>query len=181
MREPLTVGVFCGAHHGSRVAYERSAHDLAAAIAEAGARLVYGGAAVGLMGIVADDCLAAGVEVIGVIPDFLIEAEVAHRNVRDLRIVASMSERKELMMRLADIFVALPGGLGTLDELLEVLALRQLGITVKPVGLLDPEDYFGALLELLRNGRREGFITAEVGQMLTVGTNARDLLGALRA
>jgi hypothetical protein len=179
MTEPFSVGVFCGAHHGAHAGYERSARDLAAAIAEIGGRLVYGGAGVGLMGVVADGCLAAGVEVIGVIPDFLVHAEVAHGRVPDLRIVGSIAERKELIMDLADVFVVLPGGLGTMDELLEVLTLRQLGRTRKPTGLLDPEGYFGPLLEQFRLGHDRGFIAADATELLSVSADARDLLRTL--
>lgn len=176
----FSVGVFCGAHHGNRIAYERSARDLATAIVGTGARLIYGGSAVGLMGVVADKCVADGIEVVGVIPDFMVQAEVAHRGVTDLRIVASMSERKELIIQLADVFVALPGGLGTLDELLEVLTLNQLGIIAKPAGLLDSEGYFSALLDQLRHGRNEGFIAADVIELLSVSADAGDLLESLR-
>lgn len=176
----FSVGVFCGAHFGIRTAYERSARDLAAAIAGTASRLIYGGSAVGLMGVVAQECLAAGVEVIGVIPDFLVDAEVAYRGVTDLRIVGSMSERKELIIQLADVFVALPGGLGTLDELLEVLALNQLGVITKPVGLLDSTGYFSALIDQLRHGWNEGFIAADVIGLLSVSPDAGDLLEALR-
>jgi uncharacterized protein (TIGR00730 family) len=118
--------------------------------------------------------------VTGVIPDRLVEAEVAHRQVTDLRIVGTMAERKDLMIRLADVFVALPGGLGTLDELLEVLTLNQLGITAKPVGLLDAQGYFGALLDQFRRGWQEGFVAAEPARLLTVNADAAPLLASLR-
>lgn len=178
--ESLSVGIFCGAHHGIRAAYERSARDMATAIVGTASRLIYGGSGVGLMGVIADECIAAGVEVVGVIPDFLVQAEVAHRSVTDLRIVASMSERKELIIQLADVFVALPGGLGTLDELLEVLTLNQLGVIAKPVGLLDSEGYFSALLDQLRHGRNEGFIAADIIELLSISPDAGELLESLR-
>jgi len=173
--------VFCGAHVGHRAPYRRMAPTLAAAIASAGGTLVYGGAQVGLMGELADSCLAVGVPIVGIIPSFLVQAEVAHRGLDDLRIVASMGERKEAMMELADVVVTLPGGLGTLDELLEVLTLNQLGRRRLPCGLLDAEDFWAPLMSLLDRAHTDGFVATPPARLVTVDTNPQSLLSALLA
>jgi uncharacterized protein (TIGR00730 family) len=131
------VCVFSGSNPGARPAYLDAATDLGTRLAAGGQRLVYGGARVGLMGAVADAALAAGGEVVGVIPQHLVDREVAHDGLTELHVTASMHERKALMADLADGFVALPGGLGTLEELAEVLTWSQLGLQSKPCGLLD--------------------------------------------
>jgi uncharacterized protein (TIGR00730 family) len=179
MDEAIAVAVFCGSSMGNSPAYQRVARDMATAIADVGGRLIYGGSSVGLMGVLADGCLAAGAPVTGVIPDFLVEAEVAHRHLVDLRVVRSMSERKALMLELADVVVALPGGLGTLDELLDALTLKQLGVFPRPVGLLDEGGFFRPLLEVFARWRGEGFITAATADLLTVSGDAGALLAAL--
>ncbi len=150
--------VFCGSNVGVREAYAASARLLGAALARRGTGLVYGGGSVGLMGVLADAALAAGGEVIGVIPRALATREIAHHGLSELRVVGSMHERKALMAELADGFVALPGGLGTLEELLEVVTWAQLGLHAKPIALLNVAGYFDRLLALVDHGIAERFI-----------------------
>jgi len=150
--------VFCGASSGRRTAYAGAAHAFGAAVASRGLGLVYGGGRVGLMGALADGALAAGGEVVGVIPQALVERELAHGGLTELHVVGSLHERKALMADLADGFVALPGGFGTLDELMEQLTWSQLGLHSKPVGLLDVEGYWRPLISLARHATEEGFV-----------------------
>lgn len=158
MPNSKTICVYCGSAVGVRSEYRSTAVELGTAMAEADCRLVYGGAHVGLMGIVADAVLAAGGEVIGVIPQQLAEREVAHRGLTELHVVRSMHERKHMMAELADAFVAMPGGYGTLDELCEVLGWAQLAIHEKPVILLDTADYWQPLFAMLDRAVEEGFL-----------------------
>ena len=152
------VCVFCGASSGRAQAYAAAAAAFGAATATRGLGLVYGGGKVGLMGAVADGALAAGGEVIGVIPQALVERELAHDGLTELHVVASLHERKAKMAELADGFVALPGGFGTLDELMEQLTWSQLGLHAKPVGLLDVEEYWRPLVAFARHATEEGFV-----------------------
>jgi uncharacterized protein (TIGR00730 family) len=152
------VCVFCGSNSGAKAEYLESAKRLGALLAELRIGLVYGGASVGLMGAVADSALAAGGEVIGVIPKHLVAKEVAHAGLTDLRVVQSMHERKALMAELSDGFIALPGGFGTFEEFCEVLTWSQLGIHRKPTALLNTARYYDPLLQMMDNGVREGFI-----------------------
>jgi uncharacterized protein (TIGR00730 family) len=156
-----SVCVFSGSSPGARPSYTRTANALGREVAARGMRLVYGGASVGLMGAVADAALAAGGEVVGVIPQHLMDREVAHHGLTELRVTASMHERKALMADLADGFVALPGGLGTLEELAEILTWSQLGLQSKPCGLLDVEGFFDPLLAFLDHTVAERFVSAE--------------------
>ena len=156
-----SVCVFSGSRPGARPSYVETAAALGREVAARGLRLVYGGASVGLMGAVADAALAAGGEVVGVIPQHLVDREVAHTGLTDLRVTGSMHERKALMADLADGFVALPGGLGTLEELAEILTWSQLGLQSKPCGLLDVEGFFDPLLAFLDHTVAERFVTAE--------------------
>ena len=156
-----SVCVFSGSSPGARPSYTETATALGREIAERGLRLVYGGASVGLMGAVADAALAAGGEVVGVIPQHLVDREVAHDGLTELRVTGSMHERKALMADLADGFVALPGGLGTLEELAEVLTWSQLGLQSKPCGLLDVEGFFDPLLAFLDHTVAERFVSTE--------------------
>ena len=142
-------------------------------------RLVYGGGRVGLMGIVADTVLAAGGEVIGVIPRALATKEVAHDALTELRVVASMHERKALMAELADGFVALPGGFGTFDELLEIVTWAQLGLHAKPIGILDVAGYFDAFSALVEGAIAEEFVRPEYRKLFVVGDEPRALLARL--
>jgi uncharacterized protein (TIGR00730 family) len=154
------VCVFCGSSIGTDPAYARVAADLGATLARDGRTLVYGGGDVGLMGVVADAALAAGGEVVGVIPDGLLVREVGHAALTELRVTASMHERKATMVELADSFVALPGGLGTFEELCEVLTWAQLGIHRKPVVVLDVEGFYDPLFALLDQAVEQGFVKA---------------------
>jgi uncharacterized protein (TIGR00730 family) len=155
------VCVFCGASPGHRASYVAAAQALAAEMAGRGLGLVYGGGSTGLMGTIADAALAAGTEVIGVLPRGLTGREFAHGGLTELRLVASMHERKATMASLADAFIAMPGGLGTLEETLEMLTWTQLGIHAKPLGLLNVERYWDPLIELLRHAAGEGFIRSD--------------------
>ncbi|MDQ4100091.1 MAG: TIGR00730 family Rossman fold protein [Chloroflexota bacterium] len=150
--------VFCGSSDGIRPAYRAAARQLAEVIVRRGMRLVYGGGRVGLMGTLADAALAAGGEVIGVIPEALVNKELAHTGLPDLRIVGTMHERKAMMADLSDGFITMPGGFGTLEEFLEVLSWAQLSIHTKPCGLLDIEGYYGLLIELFDRAVTEGFV-----------------------
>ncbi len=173
------VCVFCGASSGRLPAYADAARALGAAAAARGTGVVYGGGRVGLMGAVADGALAAGGEVIGVIPQALVDRELAHGGLSELHVVGSLHERKALMADLADGFVALPGGFGTLDELLEQLTWSQLGLHGKPVGLLDVEEYWLPLIALARHATDEGFVRAADLAAIAVATDADGLLDRL--
>ena len=155
------VCVFCGSSAGARPAYVDAARSLGAAIARRGLALVYGGASVGLMGTVADAALRAGGEVVGVIPGALEKKELAHPGLSRLEVVGSMHERKARMAELADAFVALPGGMGTLEELAEIVTWAQLGLHRKPVGLLDAASYWKPLVAFFDHAVEEGFLRAE--------------------
>jgi|SRR5687767_743907 uncharacterized protein (TIGR00730 family) len=173
------VCVFTGSSSGTRGEYRAAAEELGRLLAERGIGVVYGGARVGLMGVLADAALTAGGEVIGVIPEALVAKEVAHTGLSDLRVVGSMHERKALMSDLADAFIAMPGGWGTLEEFFEVLTWSQLGLHRKPCGLLNTEGYFDGLMAFLVHTVDEGFVRPEYGQALTVAATAGDLLDRL--
>jgi uncharacterized protein (TIGR00730 family) len=177
------VCVFCGSSLGARPEYAEAAAALGAELAARDVGLVYGGAHVGLMGLVADTCRAAGGEVVGVIPRSLVEAEVAHTDLDDLRVVDSMHERKALMAELSDGFVSLPGGFGTLEEFCEVLTWSQLGLhdPPKPCGLLDVAGYFAPLLALFDAGVAEGFVRPEHRGLVLASTSPAALLDDLDA
>ncbi len=173
--------VFCGSAAGARLAYADAARALGAELVRRRLGLVYGGGSVGLMGILADTVLAAGGEAVGVIPRGLVTPEVAHARLTALHVVASMHERKALMARLADGFIALPGGLGTLEEALEALTWAQLGIHRKPVGLLNVAGYWDGLSALLRHAVREGFVRPENADLLVTEPTAAALLDRFEA
>ncbi len=170
--------VFCGSSSGVRVAYVDAAREMGAELARHGIGLVYGGGSVGLMGVLADTMLERGSDVIGVIPRPLASKELMHPRVSDMRVVESMHERKATMASLADGFIALPGGLGTLEETLEVLTWSQLGIHRKPVGVLNVEGYYDALLRLVAQLVREGFVPRESAGLLTFADTPASLLDA---
>jgi uncharacterized protein (TIGR00730 family) len=166
--------VFCGARTGVRAEYAAAAAAVGQGLAGAGWGLVYGGGQVGLMGIVADAALSAGAEVTGVLPTFLDRQEIAHPGLHRMEHVGSLFERKASMMRLSDAFLALPGGIGTLDELLEVVAWRQLGQCDKPIMLLNTAGYFELWLDGLRQAVREGFLDQhELTRLIVADTPAR--------
>lgn len=178
MRPGARVCVFCGSSPGATPAFAEQAARLGRVLAAHRLGLVYGGASVGLMGTLADATLAAGGEVVGVIPRSLVDMEVAHEGLQELRIVSSMHERKAVMADLADAFVALPGGLGTLDELAEILTWAQLGLHTKPTGLLDVEGYFAPLLAFLDGAVRSRFLHPQHRAMLLVDDDAERLVTA---
>ena len=173
------VCVFCGASSGRLPAYAEAARSFGAAAAARGIGVVYGGGRVGLMGAVADSALAAGGEVIGVIPQELVDRELAHPGLSELHVVGSLHERKALMADLADAFVALPGGFGTLDELMEQLTWSQLGLHGKPVGLLDVEEYWRPLIALARHATAEGFVRESDLASIAVADDPESLLDRL--
>ena len=154
------ICVFCGSSPGARPAFARAAREVGTELARRGIGLVFGGGSVGLMGEVADAALAAGGEAIGVIPRSLVDRELAHARLTELRVVQTMHERKATMVELSSAFLALPGGLGTLDESFEILTWAQLGFHAKPFGVLDVEGYFAPLLAFLDGAVREGFVPA---------------------
>lgn len=179
MPEISQVCVFCGSSTGADPAFAEAATRLGTAIGAAGKGLVYGGGAVGLMGIVADACMAAGGPVRGVIPTGLFSKEVGHTGLTELVEVASMHERKQRMYEVADGFVALPGGLGTLEELAEVLTWNQLGILAKPVVLLDVGGFWQPLVHWLTEAVEAGFVRAEHAASLRVVDEVDDVLDVL--
>lgn len=173
--------VFCGANAGRDPIYREAARALGTLLAEEGIGLVYGGASIGLMGTVADAARAAGGEVIGVIPRALMKREIAHAGLADLRVVGSMHERKALMAELADGFIALPGGVGTLEELFEVWTWVHLGLHHKPCALLDVAGFYSGLARFLDHVDGEGFLREGVREMLLVERDPAQLLTAMRA
>jgi uncharacterized protein (TIGR00730 family) len=177
------VCVFCGSSIGARRTYADAAASLGRELAARGIGLVYGGAGVGLMRVVAEACRTAGGSVTGVIPESLVEAEVADREVDDLRIVRTMHERKALMAELAAGFVALPGGFGTVEEFCEVVTWSQLGLHVpaKPCALLDVDGFYSPLLELFDRGVDEGFIRGEHRRLVLAASDPAGVLDVLAA
>ena len=170
------ICVYCGSSEGRDEAYARQARQLGQSLAERSIMLVYGGAKVGLMGILADATLDAGGSVIGVMPQALVDKEKAHGGLSKLHVVGSMHERKALMAELADGFIALPGGAGTLDELFEVWTWGQLGFHGKPCGLLNAASYYDPLRTFLDHAVSEGFIRACHRDMLIFANTAEELL-----
>jgi uncharacterized protein (TIGR00730 family) len=175
------VCVFCGSSAGARPEYAEAARDLAAELARRHLGLVYGGGGVGIMGVLADAALALGVEVIGVIPRPLAARELAHAGLTDLRVVESMHERKAMMASLSHGFIALPGGLGTLEETLEILTWAQLGIHQKPVAALNVAGYWDNLIRLLGHALTEGFVRREYAALLLFADSAGELLDRMAA
>ena len=157
----MRICVYAGSNPGAKDAYAEAAADLARLLAERGIGVVYGGARVGLMGILADTGLAAGGEVIGVMPRALVDREIGHTGLTELHVVGSMHERKALMAELSDGFVALPGGAGTLEELIEIYTWSQLGLHDKPMGVLNVKGYYDGLAALLDHAQQEGFLRPE--------------------
>lgn len=174
------VAVFCGSRHGAEPAYRRAAEELGGLLVRRELGLVYGGGNVGLMGVLADAVMAGGGEVIGVIPEQLRAREVAHRGVTELLVVGSMHERKERIYRLADAVVALPGGIGTFEELFEALTWNQLGIHRKPCGLLNVAGYYDPLVAMIERAGEKQFVP-RVHQLLAVASDAARLLDELAA
>ena len=181
MHELARICVFAGSSPGRRPEYVTAARALGRALADERIGLVYGGAGVGLMGAVADAVLDRGGSVVGVMPRTLVEREVAHAGLTELRVVGSMHERKAEMADLADAFVALPGGLGTLEEMFEVLTWAQLGHHAKPCGLLNVAGYYDRMLSMLDHAAEERFVAAEHRAMLQVDEEPGPLIERFRA
>lgn len=175
------VCVFCGSSFGARTVYAEVAAETGRAIAEQGLTLVYGGAKVGLMGTVADAALAAGGQVIGVLPVALQEKELAHEKLSELYIVSSMHERKAKMAELSDGFVALPGGAGTMEEIFEVWTWGQLGMHRKPCGFLNVDGYYDQLIGFFDHQTVEGFMKPVMRDMVKVAGSPEDLLDLFRS
>lgn len=173
------ITVFCGASTGVRQEYRSAAREVGRHLAEAGHGLVYGGAATGLMGEVADGVLEHGGKAIGILPEDLLVHEVAHQALTELRVVRTMHERKELMASLGDAFVALPGGMGTAEEFFEVVTWAQLGLHGKPCALVNVLGYFDPLLDFLRHACREGFVHQRFLDNIIVTDEPAELLGLL--
>jgi uncharacterized protein (TIGR00730 family) len=171
-----SVCVFCGSNNGVDPAYLEAAKSVGRTLAQRGVRLVYGGAHVGMMGALADAAIAAGGDVTGVIPRQIVDLEVSHDGVPDLRVVGSMHERKALMADLADAFVALPGGIGTLEELFEVFTWAHLGLHRKPLGLLDVNDYYAPLEAMLDHAVDQRFLRPQTRAMLVSDDSFEALL-----
>jgi uncharacterized protein (TIGR00730 family) len=170
------ICVFCGSNKGSSGEYAEAARQLGQLFAREGIALVYGGGSVGLMGELADSVLASGGEVIGVIPHALWAREVGHRGLTDLRIVETMHERKAMMADLADAFIALPGGLGTLEEIFEVWTWAQLGLHQKPLGFLDVNGFYSPLMQFIDRAVRERFVKQEHRTIAMLSSDAEALL-----
>lgn len=175
-----SVAVFCGARTGKEPAYREAAQALGHGLAEAGVRLVYGGGRVGLMGVMADAALEAGGTVIGVIPDFLMRREVAHARVTDLVVTDSMHSRKQRMFEAADAFVSLPGGIGTLDETIEIITWRQLGLHAKPILICDVAGSAAAFLALIAAATAADFMHGGTRELFEVVEGVPAVLERLR-
>lgn len=175
------ICVFAGSNSGAKAEYVAAARELGFALARRRLGLVYGGARVGLMGALADEALSAGGHVTGIMPEALVAKEVAHRGLTELRVVKSMHERKAMMADLADGFVALPGGWGTVEEFFETLTWGQLGFHRKPCGLLNILGYYDPLLSFADHCVDEGFVKREHRSMITVSNSPNELLDALAA
>jgi uncharacterized protein (TIGR00730 family) len=173
--------IFCGSSPGARPAYTEVAEDLGMLLVQNGITLVFGGATVGLMGRLADTVVSEGGEAIGVIPQALVDREIAHLGLTDLHVVDTMHERKQRMADLSDAFVALPGGLGTLDELFEIYTWAQLGLHGKPIGLLNVEGYFDGLVGFLEHAVAERFVREDHRDMLIVEEEPAPMLERLKS
>lgn len=173
------ICVFCGSSMGTRPVYAEFARGLGALLAARGIGLVYGGSKVGLMGVIADAALAAGGEVIGVMPELLVRKEIGHSGLTELHLVKSMHERKAMMVDLADGFIALPGGFGTLDEFCEVLTWAQLGLHGKPCGILNTDGYFDGLLRMFDHAVEEQFLRPAHRMMVLADEDPEVLLDRL--
>ena len=175
----LSVCVYCGSRSGAHPEYAAAARSIGTEIGRRGWQLVYGGGRAGLMGVVADAALAAGAPVVGVIPESLMGRELGHRGLTELHVVQTMHERKLMMAERSDAFAALPGGIGTFEELFEVWSWRQLGYHDKPLGLLNVAGYYDALLGFLMHSRDQGLMTTAQTDLLQVGSEPLVLLARL--
>jgi uncharacterized protein (TIGR00730 family) len=174
-----SIGVFCGSSIGARDVYSQHSAELGKLMTERGIDLIFGGGKVGLMGVIADEVLKNGGKAIGIMPKMLLEKEVGHTGLTEMRVVDSMSERKNLINELSDAFIAMPGGFGTLDEVMEVLTYFQLGWSEKPVGFLNSDGYFDHLISFLDHVAEERFMKYEHRHNVIVRDNPGELLDAI--
>ena len=180
LKPDMRICVFCGSSAGNDADYTNAAREMGKTLADHGIELVYGGARVGLMGVLADAVMAAGGSVVGVIPQGLVEREIQHTGLTELHIVATMHERKTKMAALADGFVALPGGAGTLEEIFEQWTWAQLGFHVKPCGFLNVNGYFDPLRAMIDRMSADGFLRPEHASMLVFHRDPAAIVGAFR-
>lgn len=173
------ICVYCGASLGNNPAFARAAKELGHLLAEQNIELVYGGGKVGLMGVLADAVLEKGGQVTGIIPQKLLDQEQGHTGIQDLRIVNDMHERKAAMATLADAFIALPGGFGTLEELFEVMTWSQIGYHQKPIAVVDVDGYYGHIQAFINHAIRSGLVRPEFGQYFQLAKNPQEALEAL--
>jgi uncharacterized protein (TIGR00730 family) len=176
-----SIGVFCGANVGGNGVYSQAAARLGELMAARGIRLVYGGGNVGLMGVIADAVLAEGGIAVGVIPQSLMDKEVAHQGLQELHVVQTMHERKAMMAARSDAFVAMPGGFGTFDEICEIITWNQLGIIKKPVAFYNVNGYYDKFFEMIDLTVSEGFVKSDQRENLIVESDAEVLLQKLSA
>jgi uncharacterized protein (TIGR00730 family) len=175
-----SIAVYCGASDGARPIYAEAARTLARALVDHNIALVYGGGKVGLMGVIADEVLRLGGEATGVIPRALVEREVGHAGLTRLFVVKDMHERKAMMAELSDGFIAMAGGMGTLEELFEMVTWAQLGIHAKPIGLLNTEGFYDGLMGFVRHQQEEGFVRPAHAGLMNVDADAEALVKRLR-
>lgn len=175
-----SITVFCGSSSGFRPEYAEAAKELGRNLVAQNIRLVYGGGNVGLMGIIADEVMKNGGEVLGIIPESLDKKEVAHRLITELRVVGSMHERKALMAEFADGFIAMPGGIGTFEEFFEILTWAQLGFHHKPCAILNVANYYDGLLSLCENAVNEGFLRQKHSELILVDSDSVKLLEKMK-
>ena len=175
-----SIAVYCGASDGARPLYAEAARALARALVEHNIALVYGGGRVGLMGVIADEVLRLGGEATGVIPRALVEREVGHAGLTRLFVVKDMHERKAMMAELSEGFIAMAGGMGTLEELFEMLTWAQLGIHAKPIGLLNTDGFYDGLIGFVRHPQEEGFVRPAHAGLMNVDVDAEALVKRLR-
>jgi len=172
----MNICVFCGSATGHNPIFAQAAKDLGMLIATNGHTLVYGGGNIGLMGILADSVLESKGKVIGIIPDFLYRKEIAHTGITELIVVDSMHERKMKMADRADVFIAMAGGLGTLDELAEILTWQQLNLINKPIGILNTHDFFSPLLVMMKSMVNSGFVKEQNLNKIVMANNPKQML-----
>ncbi|MGA7779135.1 MAG: TIGR00730 family Rossman fold protein [Paraburkholderia sp.] len=175
-----SVCVYCGSSNGAKPLYTEAARGFGRALVDAGLALVYGGGKVGLMGVIADEVMAAGGRAIGVIPELLVNKEVGHNGLTELHVVPDMHQRKKMMADLSDAFVAMPGGAGTLEELFEVYTWAQLGYHQKPVAVLNIDGYYDPLIAMLEHTVQEGFMRQTYFDILQVDSDPAGLIARLR-
>jgi uncharacterized protein (TIGR00730 family) len=175
-----SVCIFCGSKSGIQKEYAENAKLLGELFVKNNIAMIYGGATNGIMGVIADTMMKHGGKVIGVIPTIIADRELAHKNISTLHVVASMSERKTKMIELADAYITLPGGVGTMDELFEVLAFTHLGVNEKLVGVLNVKGYYNRMLEFIDHAIAEGFVPSHVKELIVVDEHPEQLLNKMR-